>query len=130
MSSASAKFLFIVMLFFVAYVWWLVSWSFFDGPSVNQRTYIPQTCGFFAGDVPDAVESCCGEREASYWEGGSLEFKQQVDLDFSQCLVQASYASNLRSSTVFVLRPYFGTPYLHTPWRWGNGWSFGKGYRP
>lgn len=128
MSSSAARFLFFVSLLFATYLWWIVNWSFYDSPA-QQEVYISKSCGFFAGDVSDQVAGCCNDREKAYFDGGTYDLKLDVDAAFKQCVNQAPDNLTFLSRATFFLRPHFGFPFVHTPWRWGNGWPFGRGYR-
>ena len=72
------------------------------------------------------MSDCCDRHDAIYWAGGSRMERQQADLDFRQCLLNANYST---IADVYFLGVRVGdTPYLPTPWRWGFGWDYPRGY--
>lgn len=69
---------------------------------------------------------CCDTHDEIYWFGGSAAKRKQADVDFRACIEKSEHE-------VFAGIYYYGvrlggTPYLPTPWRWGFGWDYPRGY--
>ena len=77
--------------------------------------------------VPDLdIETCCLDHDRAYWCGGARWQKLQADHDFRQCIRDADRQKI--AALYFMGVRVGGSPYLPTPWRWGFGWSYPKGY--
>ncbi|MCW8944633.1 MAG: FAD-binding oxidoreductase [Sedimenticola sp.] len=72
--------------------------------------------------------NCCIRHDLAYWQGGTYEQRAQADKALQSCVVQAGedQVADLMLAGVRV----GGSPYWPTPFRWGYGWSFGRGYKP
>ena len=70
---------------------------------------------------------CCVRHDFAYWKGGSFSDRQKADEDLEQCVkaLGEKEISQLMFSGVRV----GGSPFYPTPYRWGYGWSFLRGYR-
>jgi len=62
----------------------------------------------------------------SYWRGGTRAERRAADDALEQCVAAKGYpkVAALMSMGVFV----GGTPFLPTPFRWGYGWPYPRGY--
>jgi hypothetical protein len=49
-----------------------------------------------------------------------------VDRQFRQCIAERDHS--ILSQVYYVGVRLGGTPYLPTPWRWGFGWEYTRGY--
>lgn len=71
---------------------------------------------------------CCEAHDFDYWKGGSSAERLSSDHNLQKCV------ANLGHPTIAVLMfagvRVGGSPYLPTPFRWGYGWPFPKGYAP
>jgi len=72
--------------------------------------------------------NCCIRHDLAYWQGGTHEQRAQADKALQSCVTQAGEdkVADLMLAGVRV----GGSPYWPTPFRWGYGWSFGRGYKP
>lgn len=72
--------------------------------------------------------NCCIKHDLAYWQGGTKDQKRQADEDLKQCVVAQGEpeVGKLMLAGVKV----GGTPFLPTPFRWGYGWKFGRGFEP
>lgn len=70
---------------------------------------------------------CCISHDMAYWKGGTLAQRQQADSELEQCVSQLGepYIARLMHAGVRI----GGTPYVPTPFRWGYGWPFARGYK-
>jgi hypothetical protein len=71
---------------------------------------------------------CCVAHDLAYWRGGSEDERLQADLDLKRCVAQRTGNAGL-AQTMFAGVRAGGSPYVQTPFRWGYGWSFGRGYQ-
>jgi hypothetical protein len=70
---------------------------------------------------------CCVQHDLAYWRGGSAEARLWADNELSAC-VQRSSGNKALAGLMFNGVRAGGGPYFHTSYRWGYGWTFGKGY--
>ncbi|MBX9607094.1 MAG: phospholipase [Gammaproteobacteria bacterium] len=77
--------------------------------------------------APDLdFQDCCDAHDEAYWAGGTRAARLSEDRRLRACLATRGHG---------VLAPLYyagvrigGSPSLPTPWRWGFGWPFGRGY--
>jgi hypothetical protein len=71
---------------------------------------------------------CCISHDLAYWKGGSFAQRQQADLELGQCVARLGEPdiAQLMYRGVRI----GGTPHIPTPFRWGYGWPFARGYKP
>ena len=71
--------------------------------------------------------SCCTEHDLAYWAGGSRLQRKDADLQLKRCVQQVGQPeiAQLMLAGVRV----GGSPYLPTPFRWGYGWPYPRGYQ-
>ena len=86
-------------------------------------------CSLFpegSGENSDLWLSCCRAHDLSYWRGGTRAERRAADDALEQCVAAKGYPKvvALMSMGVFV----GGTPFLPTPFRWGYGWPYPRGY--
>ncbi|WP_286265203.1 hypothetical protein [Thalassotalea atypica] len=74
----------------------------------------------------DLFLPCCIRHDLAYWQGGSVAQRLQVDQAFSACIV--SVGKPKLAKLMFLGVRVGGAPYLPTPFRWGYGWPYPKGY--
>lgn len=69
----------------------------------------------------------CVEHDLAYWRGGTAQQRLQADRLLRQRL--ADDGRPLVGNLMFLGVRFGGTPWLPTPWRWGFGWPYPRGYR-
>ena len=71
---------------------------------------------------------CCISHDLTYWKGGNFAQRQQADLELGQCVAKLGEPdiAQLMYQGVRI----GGTPHIPTPFRWGYGWPFARGYKP
>ena len=71
---------------------------------------------------------CCIRHDLAYWQGGSQDQRLAADQALQQCVSQVGEPeiAQLMLAGVRV----GGSPYFPTPYRWGYGWSYRRGYDP
>ena len=70
--------------------------------------------------------SCCRDHDLSYWRGGTLSQRRAADDALQQCV--ASKDSPQLAKLMWMGVSVGGAPWLPTPFRWGYGWPYPRGY--
>lgn len=116
---------FLLILTIAIVFWYIVAYSFYDVSTDQQKKFVTDTCTlFFDGTWAD----CCVQHDIAYWAGGSAQQRFYADHDFRQCILHNTHNAFLAYAMYGVVR-VSAVPYINTPWRWGYGWTFGRGYR-
>jgi len=70
---------------------------------------------------------CCIDHDRAYWRGGTRNERKTADLRLQQCVAQVGEPriAELMLAGVRI----GGSPYWPTPFRWGYGWPYGRGYK-
>ncbi|WP_020414349.1 hypothetical protein [Microbulbifer variabilis] len=71
--------------------------------------------------------SCCLAHDYAYWKGGTYEERKLVDEKLKACVVGTGEDEVALLMLVGVR--IGGTPFLPTPFRWGFGWPYLRGYK-
>lgn len=71
---------------------------------------------------------CCVAHDYAYWQGGTKQQRHQADQQFQQCVTASSNA--MLAQLMFAGVRVGGLPYWPTPFRWGYGWPYLRGYTP
>ena len=74
------------------------------------------------------VRECCVRHDKYYWTGGNKQNRINADVEFKECVYDKTDKKLISQAMYGVVR-IMGTPFIATPWRWGYGWEFGRGYR-
>lgn len=69
---------------------------------------------------------CCTLHDFAYWQGGTVEQRLQADQSFSYCISELGHPELAKMMLLGVR--IGGSPYWPTPFRWGYGWPYPKGY--
>ena len=70
--------------------------------------------------------SCCVVHDLAYWIGGSRDERVSADLALRECVAQVGEPTIAELMLVGVR--VGGTPWWPARFRWGYGWSYGRGY--
>ena len=70
---------------------------------------------------------CCFSHDMAYWRGGSEAQRQQADQELQQCVTQLGEGAI--AELMYHGVRLGGTPYIPTPFRWGYGWPYARGYQ-
>lgn len=71
--------------------------------------------------------NCCIQHDLAYWKGGSYEERERADKQLEQCV--SNVGEEEIGSLMYAGVRAGGSPYLPTPYRWGYGWPFPRGYQ-
>lgn len=69
---------------------------------------------------------CCIRHDLAYWKGGSREDRRVADEVLKQCVANIGEPEIAQLMEAGVRAG--GSPYFPTPYRWGYGWSYPRGY--
>ena len=69
---------------------------------------------------------CCIKHDLAYWKGGTVEERLNADKALEHCVAEIGEpaVAQLMLAGVRV----GGSPYFPTPFRWGYGWPYPRGY--
>lgn len=82
-------------------------------------------CTFFP---EGSLERCCAEYGKLYWQGGSQQQRSIADVKLRECILDVTN-NKIITFAIYGGSRIGGIPFIATPWRWGYGWDFGRGYR-
>lgn len=89
------------------------------------REFVTDGCSMF----PDSAwVECCVSHDIAYWCGGTTHERAAADRELGVC-VAATDRPTLGWWMGKGVR-IGGVPWAPTPWRWGYGWDWPKGYEP
>jgi hypothetical protein len=87
-------------------------------------------CSSFPNGTPQNQSlwlDCCVRHDLAYWKGGTYQDRLDADLALEQCVAKAG-EPDIAAVMLRGVRAG-GNPFLFTPYRWGYGWPFGRGYQ-
>ena len=71
--------------------------------------------------------NCCTAHDFSYWKGGNYQQRVEADQTLKNCVAQVGQPQIAKLMLAGVR--VGGTPLLPTPFRWGYGWGYPRGYK-
>ena len=105
------------------------------GRSLHTKDLVPFTsdgCSLF----PDGTFKdrnlwcdCCQQHDLTYWQGGSVDERQQADASLRECVLVRTGDQQL-AEIMYLGARAGGHPAYPTWYRWGYGWPYGRGYQP
>lgn len=114
-----------IVVLFCLYFWYMVAHTMYDIAREKNTVFRSDGCTlFFDGTWAE----CCMTHDREYWQGGSANLRYQSDKSFARCVYEKTNNQYMSLGSYGIVR-LFGMPYVATPWRWGYGWKFGRGYR-
>jgi len=106
---------------------------FFAGCATNTAALKPFTtdgCSVFPDGLPGHRQlwlKCCTEHDQRYWLGGTYVDRQKADRQLRRCVSQVG---NPAIAEIMMRGVRVGgSPWWPTPFRWGYGWPYGRGYQ-
>jgi len=72
---------------------------------------------------------CCQQHDIAYWQGGTAAQRQAADEALRGCVLEKTGDARLAETMYLGVRAG-GHPVFPTWYRWGYGWSYGRGYAP
>ncbi|NVJ61179.1 MAG: hypothetical protein HWE27_12365 [Gammaproteobacteria bacterium] len=97
--------------------------------SQSLKPFSSDGCSLFPEGTPKQQKlwlNCCVEHDIAYWKGGTYLERLAADQALERCVAQVGEPGIAKLMLAGVR--VGGTPYLPTKFRWGYGWSFGRGY--
>lgn len=88
-------------------------------------------CSLFPDRSPQAKSDwcdCCLAHDLAYWRGGTEHERFRADQALRACVERVTQDPALARTMYLGVRAG-GGPYGTTPFRWGYGWPFGRGYK-
>jgi len=70
--------------------------------------------------------NCCISHDFAYWKGGTNQQRLEADKQLENCVANAGEPDIARIMLAGVR--VGGSPHLYTPFRWGYGWPYTRGY--
>lgn len=98
--------------------------------SMEIRSFTTDGCSAFLDGTPvktDKWLDCCIRHDVAYWQGGSYAQRLNADLELEKCVVKAGEPEIAKIMLTGVRLG--GSPFFPTPYRWGYGWPFPRGYQ-
>jgi len=71
--------------------------------------------------------NCCIQHDFSYWKGGTREQRLKADNELEICVSKIG-KPEIAKIMLYGVR-VGGSPYIPTPYRWGYGWNYLRGYK-
>lgn len=72
---------------------------------------------------------CCVQHDITYWRGGTEKQREQADQLLREC-VAAKTGNGALATLMYEGVRVGGSPYFHTWYRWGYGWTADRHYEP
>jgi len=76
---------------------------------------------------PEKWRDCCFRHDRAYWLGGTYSERLQADDALRTCIAEVENPALAEAMWAGVRAG--GSPFWPTPFRWGYGWPYFRGYR-
>lgn len=70
---------------------------------------------------------CCVAHDRAYWLGGTYSQRQEADEELRHCVDDLDQITV--AAVMLVGVRLGGSPFFPTPYRWGYGWPYPRGYK-
>lgn len=100
------------------------------GLAAELKPFSTDGCSAFPEGTPMQQSlwfDCCLSHDLAYWKGGTEAQRQQADEELQQCV--AKLGEEEIAELMYHGVRLGGTPLVPTPFRWGYGWPFARGYQ-
>lgn len=94
------------------------------------KPFTSDGCSLFFDGTVEQQElwlTCCVAHDFDYWQGGSAIQRERSDARLKQCVKEVG--EPIIASLMLAGVRVGGSPYLPTPFRWGYGWPYPRGYK-
>ena len=71
---------------------------------------------------------CCLAHDLAYWRGGTEDERLSADRNLRTCVEQKT-KNHALAETMYLGVRVGGGPEIKSPFRWGYGWPYGRGYQ-
>ncbi|MEE9448362.1 MAG: hypothetical protein V3V09_10435 [Arenicellales bacterium] len=99
--------------------------------STDLRAFTSDGCSHYPEgprSKPKQWEACCVAHDRDYWAGGKAALRAASDAQLQQCVLQSG-SSEFRSNIMWLGVRFAGGPWYPSPFRWGYGWPYYRGYK-
>lgn len=98
--------------------------------STPPSAFATDGCSLFPDRLPGGPDwrGCCVSHDLAYWRGGSADDRLDADRALKACVGEQAHP--WLGSFMYAGVRMAGGPSLPTPFRWGFGWPYGRGYLP
>jgi hypothetical protein len=99
--------------------------------SDSLKPFTTDGCSMFPEGTPKQQSlwaECCLRHDLAYWQGGTHEQRLAADRSLQECVADLGEPEIAKLMLAGVR--FGGSPYFPTPFRWGYGWSYQRGYAP
>ena len=104
----------------------------FEAHAADLRAFTSDGCSLFPdGTIKDRTKwcACCLDHDIVYWQGGTEQERKKADEILHDCVLERTKDKNLAETMYLGVRAG-GHPAFPAWYRWGYGWSYGRGYKP
>jgi protein tyrosine phosphatase (PTP) superfamily phosphohydrolase (DUF442 family) len=109
----------------------VLSWpGAFDALASDLRPFTSDGCSLFPdGTIKDRTKwcDCCLNHDIAYWQGGTAADRRKADETLRDCVRDRTNDKGL-AETMYVGVRAGGHPAFPAEYRWGYGWTYGRGY--
>lgn len=94
------------------------------------KPFTTDGCSVFPDGTPDQRSlwiECCIRHDLAYWKGGTQAEREQADQALQACVTRVGEPEIAKLMLAGVR--VGGSPYFPTPYRWGYGWPYRRGYQ-
>lgn len=100
--------------------------------AVDLKDFASDGCSLFPdGTMGDRAKwcECCLRHDIAYWRGGAEQERKTADEALRACVLERTGDKALAETMYLGVRAG-GHPVFPTWYRWGYGWTYGRGYKP
>lgn len=96
----------------------------------NITDFVSDGCSLFPDGTPRDQNlwcECCVAHDVAYWQGGTMAQKKTADSVLRDCILKKT--DNFLLANTMYYGVFLGGSAVFPNWyRWGFGWSYGRGY--
>jgi len=99
------------------------------GYAGNLKPFTTDGCSAFPNGTFEQKSlwvNCCISHDFAYWKGGTNAERLKADQQLERCVKKAGEPEIAKLMLTGVRMG--GSPYFITPFRWGYGWPYARGY--
>lgn len=100
--------------------------------AADLKDFTSDGCSLFPdGTISDRAKwcECCLQHDIAYWRGGTENERRKADEKLRSCVLKRTGDKALAETMYLGVRAG-GHPVFPTWYRWGYGWTYGRGYQP
>lgn len=100
--------------------------------AADLKDFTSDGCSLFPnGTIGERAKwcECCLQHDIAYWRGGTDDERRKADEALRACVLERTGDKALAETMYLGVRAG-GHPVFPTWYRWGYGWTYGRGYTP